>query len=293
MTDRLYLQDGQILIEDGALKCGCCEDPVDPRPPWVCPDCPDWGGPGGPRPPMNPNGDPRCCAGNTICSANDDEQILLGVRVNGSISARYTHSGGTFPGVERTYSGNWNQTFVKLSTPNACDESLNGITSVSVPHWTRTATFPVNQNIGIQFSGLKWSRDRGFFGDGGDTGDDPIQNPSSGITLSVGAGGGATGGSIRGTANAGYFLTNRFCRSDQPLLPIVPRPDTFQFSQFFLNPASQGTQPPTTPRNLCLNEVVFEYVNSFSIGSGGSTNFFDITTRLYCFVSGVAPCLTV
>lgn len=293
MTDQIYTQDGKILVEDGKLKCGCCGSIVDPRPPWVCPDCPDWGGPGGPRPPINPNGDPRCCAGDTICSANDDEPILLGVRLNGSISAQYTHSGGAFPGVQRSYSASWNQTFVKLSTPGACDESLAGLTSVTVPYWSRNATFPVDVVIGIGFNNLKWDRTRGFFGEDSDTGDDPVLNSSSGINVNVGQGGGATGGAIRGTNNAGYFLANRFCRSDSPLLPIVTRPDTFRFSQFPSFPIDEGvTGDTTTPKNICLNEVVFEYTNQFSFASGGNINVFNITSRLYCFVSGVAPCLT-
>jgi hypothetical protein len=147
---------------------------------------------------------------------------------------------------------------------------------------------PVDRLIGIQFTNTKWSRNRGFFGDSGDLGDDPVLNSSSGIGITIGSGGGSTGGAIVGTNNAGYFLQTRFCRSDVPLLPLVPRPDTFRFSQFPNSPVDDGlTGDTTTPNNLCLNEVTIDYTNEFSVG----TNTFNITLRLYCFVSGVAPCL--
>jgi hypothetical protein len=294
VTDRLYLQDGKILIEDGQLKCGCCGGGDDPDPPWVCPDCPDWGGPGGPVPPGNPNGDPRCCSGDTICSANDDEPILIAARLTGSITGSYTHTGGTFPGVERNYSATWDQVFAQVTAPNACEATLQGQTAVTVPYWSRNATFPVDRLIGIQFTNTKWHRNRGFFGDLSDAGDDPVLNSSSGINIIIGSGGGSTGGAIVGTNNAGYSLSTRFCRSDNepgdifPSIPPIPRPDTFRFSQFPNSPIDDGlTGDTTTPNNLCLNKVTIDYTNEFSVG----TNTFNITLRLYCFVSGVAPCL--
>lgn len=55
-----------------------------------------------------------------------------------------------------------------------------------------------------------------------------------------------------------------------------------------------GTEGQTTPSLVCLNKVVHEYTNTFTVNSGSDTNIISVVARIYAFVARVAPCpLTV
>lgn len=219
MTDKLYVANGSILTRDGALRCGCCGGGGD-DPPWVCPDCFPGGGPDGPGPPNNPDGTPRCCVGDTICSAVDDEPLFLGFQLNGSIGNRYTYGSGPNAGQTFEYSADWNEVFVEESGSAACSVTNAGFVNLTVPYVSENGdpSNPGNVTIQVRADRVTWNRNRGFFGDSADNGDDPVANTSSGIRLTVGSG----AGPIRGTNNNGYSLENWVCRSRPPLAPIAP-----------------------------------------------------------------------
>lgn len=283
--------DGKLAVRDGRLACDCCGDGDDTTPPWVCPDCPDWGGPGGPQRPTNPDGVPRCCTGNTICSPNDSEKIYLGIRITGTIANTYTYASGPNAGIPFNYSSDFNRVFTLESNDTACDITLSPSFFVTVPFRLQDSTEPIDRNIGIAAFGAVWNRERGFFGNNTDSGDDPDGNIGSGIAVNIGTSG-APGGPIRGTRNSGYRFDLRVCRSDFPLLPITARPDTFRILSLATT-LDSGTRTASTPIGVCLNRVITEYSNTFELSSGSGTDNVEVLYRFYCFASRIAPCLIV
>jgi hypothetical protein len=289
----LITGDGVVYTDDGLVdkdtpeNCVCCDPIDDDLPDWVDPGGPDWPGPGGPGGPTDPDGTPRCCTGNTICSPNDDEKLYIGVRITGTIANDYVYGSGSNAGTPFSYSENFNEVFVAESNETACDIQISPSFNVTVPFRLRNDASNVSRDITISATGVNWNRDRGFFGQQTDSGDVPETNISSGIGLRIGSG----SGPIRGTNTSGYDFVSRICRTDSPLLPIVTRPDTFVL---FLGGATvlhSGTSAATTPALICLNRVVAEFSDTFTHNpSGGDTNSIFILYRFYAFVSRIAPC---
>jgi hypothetical protein len=286
----MKIQDGKLVVKDGKAACECCEgDPVD-LPPWVCPECPDWGGgPGGPVPPTNPSGTPRCCAGDTICTPTDDEPIYLGIRITGTISNTYTYASGPNAGTPFNYSADFNEVFTYQTNSFGCQIVESPSLFVTVPFRTFSSVSPVDRKIGIGAVRVRWDRERGFFGETRDIGDDPFVNTFSGISLKVGTGGGSTGGPIRGTVGGGYNFKINVCRSDQTP-GITPRPDIFSISSFPAIPLEGGTRAATTPSGVCLNRVITEYSNTFNLTGGSGTDDIEILYRFYAFAGYLARC---
>jgi hypothetical protein len=283
--------NGRLAVRDGRLACDCCggDGGGDDIPDWVDPNEP--GGPGGPGGPTDPGGDPRCCSGDTLCSANDDERIEMGIRIVGTVANDYSYGSGINQGVPFSYSADFNEVFLYQSATNACQMSESPRLSVTVPYRSRSSTSPVDRNIGIQAVPVRWNRERGFYGDQSDTGDSVISNINSGINLAVGSTF-ASGGAIRGTNPLGYTFNLRVCRSDSPTTtaPVTSRPDTFRLSQPPVTTLNEGTRSATKPNLFCLNRVISDYDETFDVVSGGDTNSIRIQYRFYAVVRRVAPC---
>ena len=283
--------NGKFAVRDGRLACDCCGGgPPDPDiPDWVDPNGP--GGPGGPGGPTNPNGNPRCCSGNTICSANDTEPIEMGIRITGTVANNYTYGSGINQGVPFSYTATFNEVFIYQSAENACDMQENPRLSVTVPYRSRNSTSPVDRNIGIRAVSVRWNRERGFYGDQSDFGNDPTSDISSGINLEVGSAF-AGGGAILGTGGTGYGFNLRVCRSEAPTTPapVTSRPDTFRLSIPPFVTLDSGTRAATEPDLACLNRVISEYDQTFDVTSGSDVNSIRIQYRFYAVVRRVAPC---
>ena len=271
------------------LQMSCCcipPEPDPPLPPWVDPDGP--GGPGGPQPPSNPNDTPRCCVGNTICSPNGTEPIEIGMRVVGTIKNTYEYGSGPNAGTPFVYEESFNEVFTDVGNTSACEISDSRLFTVTVPYVSENSDgTPVDRDIEIRVDGALWDRERGFFGNSGDDGDDPETDIFSGITLTIGGGGGA----IRGTSNNGYSFVWRVARSETPTDPIVARPDTYRLSIPPVLTLAQGTQAASSPYSSCLNIVVAEFSDTFNVGPGsGDSNQIEILFRFYVYVSRVGVC---
>jgi len=289
----LITGDGVVYTDDGLVhtdtpeNCVCCDPVDDDLPDWVDPGGPDWPGPGGPGGPTDPDGTPRCCTGNTICSPNDDEKLYIGVRITGTIANDYVYGSGSNAGTPFSYSENFNEVFVFESNETACDIQISPSFDVTVPFRFRNDPTDSSLPIRIAAFGVNWNRDRGFFGPNTDFGDDPQANQSSGIGLAMGGASGA----IRGTNASGYDFNYRICRSDSPALPIVTRPDTYTFILGGATLLDSGTSAATTPALVCLNRVVAEFSDTFTHNpSGGDTNSIFVLYRFYAFVARIAPC---
>lgn len=265
----------------------CCPGSGDPDPDlpdWVDPDGP--GGPGGPQPPTSGD-DPRCCTGDTICSPNGTEAIEMGMRLTGTVKNTYVYGSGPNAGNTYSYDVDFNQVYTKTGNTTACEITDSRSFLLTVPYVERSGDgTPVNRNLEIRIDGADWDRERGFFGSNVDFGDNPVTNINSGIALTVGG----SSGPIRGTNGAGYALTWRICRTASPDLPIVERPDTFRLSQPVAVTLDSGTLPATEPDLACLNRVVAEFNDSFTVSAGGDTNTIEILYRVYLFASRIAVC---
>lgn len=295
MAERLYHEDKTGLrtrkvldghrATDDNTDCCCGDGGDDDVPDWVDPDGP--GGPGGPGGPSNPSGTPRCCTGNTICSPNDTEEIEIGIRITGTLKNTYVYGSGPNAGNTYEYDVDFNEVFTDESSTSSCDIQENPSFTFTVPYVTRDGGgTPVNRDVGVSVSGCKWNRTRGFFGDSGDLGNDPALNIFSGIGIVLGT----VGAPIRGTNNNGYNLELRICRSETPLLPATPRPDTYRWTQAPSTVLDSGTDSATEPGLACLNRVIYEYTNTFTPGGGGDTNSIEIVLRFYAVVRRVAVC---
>lgn len=279
--------NGRLAVRDGRLACDCCGDGGggDDLPDWVDPDGP--GGPGGPEPPSNPDGNPRCCSGDTICTATDDEPLLLGILITGSISNQYSYGSGPNAGSVFNYSADFREVFFQETSGSACGVQLSPQFTVTVPYRSSSSVTPADSLIGIRANGVQWDRNRGFYGQSSDAFPAGI---FSGIDLEVGLG----GSPIRGTRGAGYNFRYTLCRSLSPSLPINPIDDAFRLSQFPFDTLEEGNEPPNGPDGVCLNRVVFEYSNTFDVNTaGGDTNTIDILYRFYAYVGRITPCLIV
>lgn len=285
MSEPLYIQGGKILTDGGAFRLCCCQsDPDDPDPPWVCPDCPDWPGPGGPQPPNNPDGNPRCCTGNTICTPTNNEPLYMGTRVTGSISVEYEYTTGPNAGVPLSYSQDWNEVFVEQTSGSACQVADQANINLTVPYVSVNGdpNNPADLPFDIQVTRIRWDRNRGFFGPSADSSTPGI---FSGIRYAIDG--------IRGHVNAGYSMVWQFCRSEFPTLPINPASDTVDWVRQPFTNLETRILPPTLPTGVCLNRVIAEYTDAYTDSTGGGTTTVNVTLRLYTFVSGLTPCLTI
>jgi len=208
----------------------------------------------------------------------------MGILITGTVENEYTYGSGINAGVPFSYTGDFHEVFVYQSPINSCDMQRSPAFTVTVPYRERNGTSDVDRNITVRAVSVDWDRNRGFFGGGVDFGDDPVSNTNSGISLDV--------TSIRGTNNNAYDFKLKICRSDSPSLPIVARPDTYRLSQPPFTTLESGTRDATTPSLVCLNRVISEYDNTFSVVNGSDTNSIRIQYRFYAVVRRVAPCLT-
>lgn len=291
--------NSKLAVRDGRLACDCCgSGPDDPDPPWVCPDCPDWPGPGGPDPPSNPNGDPRCCTGQTICSATDDEPLYLGVRLTGSIKNTYTYGTGPNAGVERVYEADWNEVFTQQSSGSSCEIADSDSLTFSVPFWSRNGTSPRQRDITMRYSRLRWDRRRGFYGSLSDDGNDLPSGGSAGDTSS---GIRLTASPLRAATDInGLDFAAFICRSDDepgdifPSIPPIPRPNLYTVQTGVGGvPIDEGVSGQTSPSGACLDKVIYEFDQTIENTNGnGDVDSIELRFRFYCFVAFLEPCST-
>lgn len=279
----MKIQAGKLVVKDGRAACDCCGDlPPDELPPWVPdPDDPIWGGgPSGPVPPSG--GTPRCCGGNTICSPVNTQPLLLRYFVAGEISAEYSYATGPNAGQVFSYNGDWEELFDDSSS--GCDIGDNAAIEIEVPYVSSNGNpnSPVLRPINISISRMRWNRERGFFGDNAD---DPMFAPFSGIRYTV--------DNIRGHVNAGHTLVYQFCRSAVPFIPITAAVDKADWVRQPFTTIETREPGTTTPTGVCLNQVIADYTDSYTDTTSGGTTTIDVTMRIYAFVSGLTPCLTV
>jgi hypothetical protein len=281
----MKIQAGKLVVNEGKAACECCGGDPDELPPWVPdPDDPIWGGgPSGPVPPSG--GSPRCCGGNAICSPVNSEPLLLRHFVAGEITAEYSYNSGPNAGQVFDYSAEWAEVFDD-DPSTGCQASDSSDIELEVPYVSKNGNpnNPVLRPLNISISRLSWNQNRGFFGA---SADDPMFAPASGIRYSV--------DNIRGHVNSGYTVVFQFCRSILPALPITVAPDrvTWIRQPEQTNFMRDFELPATTPTKICLNQVVAEYTDSYTDTTTGGTTTITITMRLYAFVSGLTPCLTV
>jgi hypothetical protein len=280
----MKIQDGKLVVKDGKAACECCGGSPDELPPWVPdPDDPIWGGgPGGPVPPSG--GTPRCCGGNTICSPVNTEPLLLRYFMTGEIAAEYSYNFGPNAGRVFDYTGEWAVLVDELSESCAVSKTTN--IEIRVPHVSQNGdpNNPFMARVDIKALNIRWHPPRGFFGSGAEN---PMFFGLSGISYVVDL--------IRGHVGPGFTITFDFCRSFFPALPITAAPDRViwirQPDQS--NPIRFFELPATTPTGVCLNQVVAEYTDTYTYTNSGGSTTITVTMRLYAFVSGLTPCLTV
>lgn len=267
------------------ISCRCCDcgsseganetQPCDGD--WVDPNHPDWVGPGGPVRPTNPDGDARCCTGDTICSPNDDEAIAIGFRVTGTIKTQYRYlpsSGGG--NALRTSERNFDEFHEGSSGGSACEHTISmSNRNIPMDHVFADGSTGT-KNTRIRALNIAWNRDRGFFG--GNTGD------NSGINVTI--------ENMASHRSAGHDAIWDMCRTNSPLLPISPRLDSrrigFPATNYVESPAGQ-----TVPSGQCLNRVVAQWIGTYldgGIAPGENGTQIDVTIRVYAYAAFIAPC---